>query len=177
MLDDVADLFGKQLGVDGVADAARAGHRVVQLEVPVVVPGQGAHAGLRGHIQPVKGMGQAAGPGECVPVGVAVHASACEERDDLGIGSNLQGLPHDGGDTQVEVHHHALHRQPPALFLFGRSFAWCGAEHPANRERRGRSASWPRPLGREGAMAVPMRWEGSLILDKRLIYQLDVVFY
>ncbi|MCY1312219.1 hypothetical protein D9M70_626220 [compost metagenome] len=110
-----------------------------------------------------------------MPVGVAVHASVSEERDDLGIGSNLQGLPHDGGDTQVEVHHHALHRQPPALFLFGRSFAWAGLSRPSVEVgqhagydfRRGGSNGCAKTVGRflvsELKPCISMRW----VLDWR----------
>ncbi|MCY1452413.1 hypothetical protein D9M71_693290 [compost metagenome] len=120
----------------------------MQLEVPVVVPGQGAHAGAGCGIQDVEDIGQAACPGERLAVVVAVHVAVGEQRNDLGVGRYLERVPHDGGDPQVEIHHHALHRQPPALFLF---------------ERRGRPAGWPGPRGRVGAMAVPICFCGFFI--------------
>ncbi|MNS59980.1 hypothetical protein D3C72_929550 [compost metagenome] len=40
---DVADLFWGQFGVDGMADSPRAWNRVMQFEVSMIVPGQGAH--------------------------------------------------------------------------------------------------------------------------------------
>ena len=40
MVDDVLDLLRKQARIDGVQDAAAAGHAVVQLEMAIAVPGQ-----------------------------------------------------------------------------------------------------------------------------------------
>ena len=44
MLDDVLDLLREQARIDRVQDVARARDAVVELEVPVVVPGERADA-------------------------------------------------------------------------------------------------------------------------------------
>jgi len=46
IVDDETHLFRKQFWVDRVADPASAGNGIVQFEMPVVVPGQGANSGL-----------------------------------------------------------------------------------------------------------------------------------
>ncbi|PAV72390.1 hypothetical protein WR25_15957 [Diploscapter pachys] len=44
VIDDPGHLFGEQPGVDGMGDRAGARYCVVKLEMPVAIPGQGAHA-------------------------------------------------------------------------------------------------------------------------------------
>jgi len=57
-----------------VEDRAHAGDRVVGLQVPVVVPGQGGDPLALLHTQPPEHVGELGGPLRHVPVAVAVNA-------------------------------------------------------------------------------------------------------
>ena len=75
VVDDVGDLLVEEPRVDGVADRAHAGGGVVELEVPVAVPGQRADAVVAAHAQPLQRPREAPRPALRLAVGVAVPAA------------------------------------------------------------------------------------------------------
>jgi len=85
MVDDPGHLVGMQPWVERVQHPARAADAVIQLQVAVAVPGDGADAaGGRdtGRVQRVGDLPRAAGDfGPAGPVDVALHPS----RDDLAV--------------------------------------------------------------------------------------------
>ena len=85
VIDDVGDLLFEQPRIDGVADEARAGHAVVDLEVPEVVPGQRGDAIALLHAEPLQRVRELARAGECLAVRVAVRGLIRGDRNDLAI--------------------------------------------------------------------------------------------
>ncbi len=73
VIDDEFQVLWKQAQVEGVQDGAHAGHCVIQLEVPVVVPGQRGHPISRLDAEPLERAGQAVDAADHLPVGDAVE--------------------------------------------------------------------------------------------------------
>jgi hypothetical protein len=123
VVDDVDELLGEEARVDGVAYGADAGDSVVQLEMPVSVPGKGRHAvaGLDAKCaQPMRQLGD---PLVNVLVGGAVNAAFRRDRDDLGGGVHLCSQINDCRDRQLPIHHHSLqHRFFPPFIAYCQEF-------------------------------------------------------
>ncbi len=108
VVDDVGDLVGEQARIDGVAHRARARHAIVDLQVPVAVPGQradalaGLHAERGQRIRQLLGAiahGRVRGAMELTPI--ALHAA----RHDFGRTVVPRGMFDDGRDEQGRAHH------------------------------------------------------------------------
>jgi hypothetical protein len=109
VVDDEDELVLEQARVDGVAHHPGPGDAVVQLEVAVVVPGQGADAVTHGQAAAFKGVGELPSPGEGLPVGVPVAGVVDGEGDDLLVAVQPVGVAGDLADEQRTVHHQAVH--------------------------------------------------------------------
>ena len=114
VVDDVLELLREQSGVDGVHDGAHARHRIVELEVAVVVPGQrrdpvaGLDAGGRQRV------GELAGAAEHVAPGAAVSRRVHRDRDDLDVRMVAVREAHDVRDQERPLHHESVHVRSPA---------------------------------------------------------------
>jgi hypothetical protein len=113
MIDDELELLGEQPRIDGMQDRAHARDGVVQLEVPVIVPGQRGDAVAGLHPGSPERVGQLACAAEdFAPVG-AVPGIVKGDRDDLAVGVVPLCKPHDLGDEQRCIHHQAMHGPGP----------------------------------------------------------------
>ena len=105
VVDDPGDLVGEEPRVDGVAHQLRARGAVVDLEVPVAVPGQRADpvAGLAA--EPGQRLRQLAGAQLCIGVGVAVDVALDPLGDDLGVAAVARRMRQQRRDHQGHLHH------------------------------------------------------------------------
>jgi len=85
VVDDPGNLVRVQAGVDGVQHAARATHAKVHLHVAVAIPGQGRHTVAELQLLGIQCVGQLAGAGRQVAVGVTVDIAFHPARDDFCI--------------------------------------------------------------------------------------------
>ena len=110
VVDDEHQLLGKQPRVDGVAHRPDAGHAVVQLKMPVGVPGQGTHpvAVFDAELQQRLGQLLAAAVGRSV--GVAVDAALGQARHNFGIAVPFGGVLNKRSHAERLGHHQSLHR-------------------------------------------------------------------
>src|SRR5215471_15394099 len=75
IIDDVKELIVEESGIDGVDDRSHARHRVVQLEMPMAVPGERSDpvAGL--DAEAAEGAGEAPHADMGVAIGVAMDGA------------------------------------------------------------------------------------------------------
>jgi hypothetical protein len=120
---DVGDLLGEQARVDGVADRGHARDGVVELEMPVGVPGQGA--------DPVFGLDAKRQQrtrqlrrerAMRIGIGVAVRAADRQAGYDFRIAVVLAGVLQQAGNHQRPVHHQAKHLRSPLCVLVESQF-------------------------------------------------------
>ena len=109
VVDDVDDLLGEEPRVDGVADRAHAGDAVIELEMAVAVPGQGADAVARLDAEGEQGFGHLLRPGSGIAIGVAVDIALDPPRHDLGVAVVQGGVLDELLDQQRAVLHQAEH--------------------------------------------------------------------
>jgi hypothetical protein len=86
MIDDVDDLVFEQPRIDRVTDEPGAGHAVVDLEVPEVVPGQRRDAIALLQLQALQSIGELARARERLAERIAVTRMVRGDRNDLAIG-------------------------------------------------------------------------------------------
>ena len=117
VVDDVADLLGKQPRVDGVRDRAHAGHGVIQFQMAVRVPGQrrDALAGL--HAQTGQGIGQALGAMVHLAPAGAIHLGVGNVRDDFHLAMVRGRMLYQLRDQQILLLHQTQHRHQRCSFL------------------------------------------------------------
>jgi hypothetical protein len=109
MVGQVNDLIRVQSRIDGVQHRAGARYRVVQLQVAVAVPRQGADA--VGHFQPASGQcvrHSTCAPGQ-FPVSRAVQVALHPPRDDLLLRVVPLGVHQQRRDQQGHLHHQTQH--------------------------------------------------------------------
>ena len=120
VVDDVRDLVRMQARIDRVQHGAGTGDGVIQLQVPVAVPGQRADTLPHRDALLAEHTGQPARPRFAVAHRVAVHVALHAARDDFAGTVVPGGEPDDARDHQRLVHHPAhewglhgsLHRCP-----------------------------------------------------------------
>ena len=110
VIDDVDDLLGEQARVDGVADRTHAGDAVIQLEMPVAVPGQGADAVARLDAQRRERLRHLLRPHPGISVGIAVEAAFQGPRYDFSVAVIEGGVLDELLDQQRPILHEAEHR-------------------------------------------------------------------
>src|SRR2546423_1051416 len=98
-------------------DRSRARYGEVQLQVTVVVPGQGAHPVSGGDTELPKSMRHLRPPPSEIGVGVAV-AAALPPGHDLLPGEEGGGPPEEVLERQGKVGHRAAHRVDPSFGRF-----------------------------------------------------------
>jgi hypothetical protein len=106
---DVDDLVRMQPGVHGVQHAARAADAVVQLHVPVRVPGQRGGALARLHAQRLQRVGHPARARRDLTVGAAVDITFDTPRHDLLVAMVAFGMNEKRRDQQRQLHHLTEH--------------------------------------------------------------------
>ena len=109
MIDDVSELVGKQARIDGVDHRARAGHRVIELEVAIAVPRERADAIARLHAQARQCAGEAARADVGGAIGVTVDRAFDGARHDLGVAVVAIRVADQRRDHQRLIHHQAEH--------------------------------------------------------------------
>ena len=115
VVDDVLELLREQPRVDRVHHGADARHRVVELEVAVVVPGQRGDAVARLHARGHERVGELPRAAEHLAPGAAVPRRVQRHRDDLDVRVVAVREPHDVGDQERPLHHESQHVVSPAL--------------------------------------------------------------
>jgi hypothetical protein len=113
VIDDVADLLGKQARVHGVADGTHTGHRVVRFEVAKAVPRQRADAIVHLDAEALQCICELTGAPMRLRVRIAMNAALDHPRYDLGVAVPALRVPDQRRDLQRHVHHRALHGGPP----------------------------------------------------------------
>ena len=116
MVHDVGDLVREQPRIDRVTDGAAAGDGVVQLEVPVVVPGEGGDAFAWPHAKPVlERPGQLLGaPGEG-GIGRAVRGRIRRAGHHLDRAVARRRVVQYRRDQKRPIHHQAAQHRHPDL--------------------------------------------------------------
>ncbi len=109
VVDHELQVLGEEPRVEGVQHRARAGHREIELEVTVVVPGQGADPVPGADSQLPERMRQLGHPAAEVRVGVAVTAGFTPGHDLL-PGEQGGRPPEEVLECQRKVRHRATHR-------------------------------------------------------------------
>jgi len=112
---DVDDLVREQARVDRVDHRADAGDGVVQLVVPVAVPGERADALGRLHAERAQHLRQAARAGVGLAVAVAVDAAFGGLGHDLRVAVVAVREADQVRDQQRRVHHQAMHVLPSSV--------------------------------------------------------------
>jgi hypothetical protein len=109
VVDDPRDLLRMQPRIDRVDHRAHAADAVVQLHVPVTVPGERGDAVADADARARQRVGKSAGSVLAVGIRVAMDVALYPARDDLGVpmvsGRMLQNARHE----QRHVHHQSLH--------------------------------------------------------------------
>ena len=119
MIEDVADLLGKQARVDRVHHGAAPRHRVVQLEVPEAVPRQRRDAIAHCHAQPAQRLRELARAQFGVRVRVAMNAAFDGARNDFGVAVIARRVRQQRRNQQRLVHDQAKHRGVPPVDCSG----------------------------------------------------------
>jgi hypothetical protein len=115
MVGDPGDLVGVQARVDGVQHAAAAAHAVVQLQVPVAVPGQRGNAVAEEQLLPVQRIGHLPGTRcDSAPRG-AVDIAFDAARDDLAVAVVALDELDQRRDQKRLVLHQTQHLQAPSF--------------------------------------------------------------
>ena len=83
MIDDVNQLLEMQARIAGMDDQAAARHRIINLNVTVIVPGEGADRGARRQSQVGEGVGESFDARRALRKAVAKHRSVGFARNDL----------------------------------------------------------------------------------------------
>ena len=91
--------------------------RVVKLEVPVAVPGEGRDAIALYQAQGGKRLGEAPGARVRLAVRITVHVAFDAARHDLGVAVVPVGVADQVRHQQRRIHHQSKHRSPPAVFF------------------------------------------------------------
>lgn len=112
-----ADLLRKKTGIDGMGNGPHTGDRVVQLEMAITIPRQGANSitglntelgqGIRGFLRTQVRVG----------IGVAVQGTFVRAGNDLGIAMIALGMFQQGRDDQRQRHHLTVHSVLAFYFL------------------------------------------------------------
>jgi hypothetical protein len=110
VIDDVAELLGKKSRIDRVDHRAHARDRVVQLEVPVAVPGERGNAIAVDDALPGQRARELARSRMRVAIRVAMNRAFDGARDDLGIAVKAIRVADQRRDHQRHVHHQTVHR-------------------------------------------------------------------
>src|SRR5579862_6828463 len=113
MIDDVDDLLVEQARVDRVAHRADAGYAVIELEMAISVPGQGADPVARLDAEAQQRPRELFCPGFGIGVGVAMDRAFYGPRHHLGIGVIERGVRDDLRDQQRPLRHQPEHRFLP----------------------------------------------------------------
>ncbi len=93
VIDDVADLVLEQPRIDGVANRADAGDPVIELEMPISVPGERRDAVADAHAEPLERLAEPFGTRFEIAIGVAMQPVLGRAGDDLGRATILGGVP------------------------------------------------------------------------------------
>jgi len=109
VIDDIADLLLEQPRVDGVADRADPGNAVVELEVPISVPGERRDAIADAHAELLECLAELFRAGFEITIGVAVQPVLGRAGDDLGRPTILGGVADQRRDQQRPVHYQPAH--------------------------------------------------------------------
>ena len=109
---DVGDLIGEQAGIDGVTDGADPGDAVVQLEMPVVVPGERGDALALPDAEPVpKRSGQLLGALAERGIGGAVRRRIRRAGHHLDCAVARRRVVQNRRDQKRPIHHQAAHHR------------------------------------------------------------------
>jgi hypothetical protein len=127
--------------IDRVHDRADAGHRVVQLEVTVAVPGEGRDAVAGRYAEAPECACEPSRAVVRVAVGIAVKGTFDAARDDLRVAVKAVRVTDQRRNHQRHLHHRAIHRLAP---------------------RRRRRPVSPRLSCRPGAFSIGVNGPGSL---------------
>ncbi|MCY1501317.1 hypothetical protein D9M68_353840 [compost metagenome] len=106
---DPHQLVGVQPRIERVQHAARPGDRVIQLHVPVAIPGQRGHRRAGRHVERAQRVGQAARARRQVAKGIAVNVAFDAARHDLLIAVVPLGMAQQRRDQQWLMHHQSVH--------------------------------------------------------------------
>ena len=106
---DVGDLFREQARIDGVADGGHARYGVVDLEMAVGIPRQGADAVAGADAERQQHARQLPRAATGIGVGVAMGAADRQAGDDFSVAVILARMLQEAGNHQLPVHHQALH--------------------------------------------------------------------
>jgi len=109
VVDDVDDLLGKQPRVDGVTHRAHPRDAVIELEVAIAVPGQGADAVARRDAEINQRFGHLLGPQPGVAISVAMDVALDPSRHDFRVAVVQRGVLDQLLDQERAVLHEAEH--------------------------------------------------------------------
>jgi hypothetical protein len=109
MIDDVAELIDRQPRIDRVADGADARDGVVQLQVPVRIPGDGGDAIVGPYAQRLQRVGElTAAPGS-IPIGITMQVAFRGPRNDFLLRIARGRVFDDLRGHQGPIHHQSTH--------------------------------------------------------------------
>ncbi len=105
MIGDIGDLVGMQARVDHMGDRADAGDGVIQLEMPIGVPGQRRHpvTGFDAHGD--QGIGQLANTRGRLAIGIAVDRPLNRAAGDRRVRTDPLSVFNNAADQQRHGHH------------------------------------------------------------------------
>src|SRR5579875_98406 len=138
MIDDVTDLLREEARIDGVADGADAGGGVIELEMPIGVPGKRADAVAFADAKGSEGVGELRSPGIAPAIVVAVNRPFDAARDDLGLAVIFRRVVEQGDEEKRGLHHQAVerrHRRSCPLSGAAPGIASCPPRGPAASSR------------------------------------------
>ena len=121
LLGDSGDFVGMEAEIEGMEDAAAAGHAEKGFEMAGVVPHHGGDAVAALHSEFSEGGGQAAGAAIEFAEASASDGLVRLAGNDFGPGEDFAGALEDGGEREGKIHHGAAHRGPRVGMNLGAS--------------------------------------------------------
>ncbi len=105
VIDDEDELLGEQPRVDRVADVPRSADAVIDLEVPMIIPGDGCHAIATFEAEPVERIGELPCPPHRLANRVAMTRIVHCDGHDFPVPVEFFGVLRDRRNQQRPVHH------------------------------------------------------------------------
>jgi len=113
MIDDVDDLLCEQARIDCVRNGTHTGDGIVELEMPIGVPGQRGNPITLMYTEIAQCIGELFRAAQSIRIGIAMYASLHLPCDDSGIGVEGRCVLQDIRDVQRLLHHDSKHADTP----------------------------------------------------------------